>query len=112
MAFDKWAQGIAETFLSVLRRPKYGFKVGELESVGGFSLSAIVEAHGDKFMFTISVNPKGVVVRLEENWTVHDPKKFRFVQKFDRVKTQKIRQKALICVKKLEAKGTYDVLNV
>jgi hypothetical protein len=110
---DKWSAEIAEAFLNVLRRPKFGFEVGELKwEFVNHGKAEIIE-NGDKFLFTISVNPRGAVVELETDWRETLVRgKFRFVQKFDRVKTQKVRQKALICAEKLKAKGTYDVLNM
>ena len=112
-AFDRWGRGVAETFLSVLSRPRYGYEVGELTINASFHATAKIKANGDDFNFTISVSRKGAIVSLEESQKrFTDPQRFRFVQRFTRLKTEKVRQKALICVQKLEAKGTYDVLNM
>lgn len=110
---NKWTVGIAETFLSVLGRPKFGFEIGELKWTAALFARATIKADGDSFLFSISESLHCATVTLEEDWRGETaPKKFRFKQTFSKMKTQKVRQKALICAKKLEAKGTYDVLNM
>jgi hypothetical protein len=117
MSADTWTLHIVETFLNVLRRPKLGLKISELQEtkpkIGQESLFVTIEGFGETVLLSIRWNAKSINFQAfpsEDPFAGLQNSGFKFKIVFPRNKPPKVRKSALLFAEKFRNKPVYDVM--